>query len=252
MTMCDIISKRRDYSGSDTCLLIRKRFVYLDAPLKIESKEEMKKAKEEAEIDEKQKEILEMVAQANREAEQIIIQAQQQAQQFILQAQEEYNNIIQQANEQAKKLLEETVNELQLSKLQTQDRLKKLLESFEKTFDELLSNYAERLTNISEILVEKFLEKQIDPEVTKRKLEKVLAHVIGATRVKLHINPEDIKLLDQNLISEIKSKGYEIIPNDSVSYGVIAETDLGTIDTTLKFQFALLDEIFEEVFKTEK
>lgn len=233
-------------------MLIRKRFVYLDAPFKIESKEETKKTKEETEINEKQKELLEMVAQANREAEQIIIEAQEQAQKIILQAQEEYNNVIQQANEQAKKILEETVNELQASKLEMQDRLKKILESFEKAFDELLSNYAEKLTNISEILVEKFLEKQIDPEVTKRKLEKVLAHVIGATRVKLHINPEDTKLLGQNLISEIRSKGYEIIPNDSVSYGVIAETDLGTIDTTLKFQFALLDEIFEEVFKTER
>lgn len=233
-------------------MLIRKRFVYLDAPLKIASTEEVKKNKEEIEVNEKQKEIIEMVAQANKEAELMIAEAKNQAERLIIQAQEEYNNILQQANEQTKKLLEETVNELQIQKAQTKERLKKIIESFEETFDGLLSNYAEKLTNISMVLLEKLLEKQIDPELTKRKLEKVLSHVVGATRVRIQINPEDAKLLDEELLEEIKSKGYEIIPNDSVAYGVIAETDLGTINTTLKFQFALLDEIFEEVFKTEK
>ncbi|MCX7654113.1 MAG: FliH/SctL family protein [Fervidobacterium sp.] len=233
-------------------MLIRKRFVYLDAPLRIEAKVDHLKTNESTQEDEKQKELMEMVARANKEAEQIVFQAQQKANEIILQAQEEYNKIIQQANEQAQNILEQTKQELQISKKQYQDRMIKILQSFENIFDELLSNYAEKLSNISSTLIEKFLEKQIDPEVTKRKLEKVLAHVIGATKVRIHINPDDLNLLEKDLINEIKSKGYEIVPNDSVSYGVIAETDLGTMDTTLKFQFTLLDEIFEEVFKTEK
>ncbi|MEN3043429.1 MAG: FliH/SctL family protein [Fervidobacterium sp.] len=189
-------------------MLIRKRFVYLDAPLKIEAKVDYSKTNESTQEDEKQKELMEMVARANKEAEQIVFQAQQKANEIILQAQEEYNKIIQQANEQAQNILEQTKQELQATKKQYQDRMIKILQSFENIFDELLSNYAEKLSNISSILIEKFLEKQIDPEVTKRKLEKVLAHVIGATKVRIHINPDDINLLEKNLIDEIKSKGY--------------------------------------------
>ncbi|MFN3328170.1 MAG: FliH/SctL family protein, partial [Fervidobacterium pennivorans] len=131
------------------------------------------------------------------------------------------------------------------------EKLSNILVSFDVSIQKMLDDFAERLTSISKVLVEKFLEKQIDDEVTKRKLIKVLTHIIGATKVKIRINPEDLKIIDSDILNEIRTRGYELIPDSSVSYGVITETDLGTIDTTLNFQFVLLDEIFEEVFRGE-
>ncbi len=232
-------------------LLIRKRYVYLDAPMKIESnKGQIEKEKQEENIRNEQ-ELLEMVARANKEAEQIVFSAQNQVQQMIQQAQEEYNKIIEEANKRSKEIIDNTVNEVEETKRELNERIKSILFSFETSFDNLLSMYSEKIATITKILVEKFLEKEIDSEVTKRKIEKVLSHVVGATKVKIHINPEDAKLIDQEILDEIRSKNYEVVLNDSVSQGVIVETDLGTIDTTLKFQFALLDEIFDEVFKQE-
>lgn len=236
--------------GVRITLLIRKRYVYLDAPFKIESKDEPK-TQIDTTFDEKQKELLEIISKANKEAENLISQAQEKANIIILQAQEEYNEILKQAQEQAQDIIKQAIAETELEKKIFFERLKKLIESFDSGIQEVLNDYAERLNNISKLLVEKFLEKEIDPEVTKRKLLKVLTHVIGAAKVKIRINPEDLKLLDYEILNELKSRNYEFVPDSSISYGVIAETDLGTIDTTLKFQFVLLDEIFEEVFKNE-
>ncbi len=232
-------------------MLIRKRYVYLDAPMKIESKNEQLEREEQGEINRKELELLEMVARANKEAEQVIYAAQNQAQQLIQQAQEEYNKIIEEANKKSREIIDNAINEVEATKKELNERIKSILFSFETSFDNLLSMYAEKIASITKILVEKFLEKEIDSEVTKRKLEKVLSHVVGATKVKIHINPEDAKLIYQEVMDEIRSKNYEVVLNDSVNQGVIVETDLGTIDTTLKFQFALLDEIFDEVFKQE-
>ncbi|MGC8820176.1 MAG: FliH/SctL family protein [Fervidobacterium sp.] len=231
-------------------MLIRKRFVYLDAPLKIELKNETQI--EETEIEnERQKQLLELIAQANKQAEQMVFDAKARADEIVLQAQQEYNQIINQATEQAQQIIEKTNLEVQRLKENMNGKILDIIKSFDENLNLLLSMYAEKMTSISKILVEKFLEKQIDPEVTKRKLEKVLSHVVGATKVKLHINPQDIAHIDEQTLREIKSRGYEILPNKDVQYGVIAETDFGSIDTTLKFQFNLLDEIFEEVFKEE-
>ncbi|MDM7320734.1 MAG: flagellar biosynthesis protein, partial [Fervidobacterium sp.] len=72
-------------------LIIKKRYVYLDAPLKIEDKATTSTTEEQVEQSkEKEKQLLEIVAKANREAEQIVLEAQNQAQQILLQAQEEY------------------------------------------------------------------------------------------------------------------------------------------------------------------
>lgn len=225
----------------------------MDAPLKIESKKENKSQKDidSINIEEKQKEILETIAKANKEAENLILQAQEQANSIIYQAQEEYNQILSQANDKAQQIIQETISEVEKEKREFSDRLSKILESFDASIENMLEEFAEKLTNISKVLIEKFLEKEIDPEVTKRKLLKILTHVIGATKVKIRINPQDLKVIDSAILDEIRARGYEIIPDTSISYGVVAETELGTIDSTLRFQFVMLDEIFEEVFKGE-
>lgn len=234
-------------------LIIKKRYVYLDSPLRMEEKRKLEADKNKDILQEQKKslseeEIVQMVANANREAEKIVEEAQQQAQSIILQAQEEYNRIVEEANQRSKELIEQLEKQKEIEIENLRKQIVRIVDTFEKSLSDAFAQYCEKLTAISSVLVEKFLEKQVDPEVTKRKLEKVLAHLAGSTKVKIHINPADAKLLDDETLNFIKEKGYEVVLNENVEYGIIAETDLGTIDATLKFQFALLDEIFEEIF----
>lgn len=234
-------------------LIIKKRYVYLDAPLKIEDKATTSTTEEQVEQSkEKEKQLLEIVAKANREAEQIVLEAQNQAQQILLQAQEEYNRIIEEANQKAFVISKEAEQSAQIMLTNLQTQIQNLLEGFEQQLDTFYNEYCEKLTSISLVLIEKFLEKNIDPEVTKRKIEKILTHLAGSTKVKIHINPKDAKLINEETLEYAKSKGYEIVLNDNIEHGVIAETELGTIDATLKFQFTVLEEIFDEVFKKEE
>ncbi len=229
-------------------LLIRKRYVYLDAPMKIENKTGEAQSENENQTGMTKEEILDMIAKANVEAQQIISTAESQASDIIRRAQEEYNMIVSQANQKAEELITQVEQEAMKSIDDLNSQLRKILNTFESSLDNLLDQHSEKITSISESLVEKFLETQIDKDVTKRKLKKVLSHLVSATKVKIRINPEDMKNLDEETISKIKEQGFDIISDPNVEYGVVAETDMGTVDTTLKFQLTLLDEIFEEVF----
>ncbi|WP_434475177.1 FliH/SctL family protein [Fervidobacterium islandicum] len=233
-------------------LIIKKRYVYLDAPLKIENKPDMPSEGKTEHEEQKEKQLLEIVAKANREAEQIVLEAQNQAQQILFQAQEEYNRIIEEANQKATLISQQAEQSAKNMLADFRAQIEQLLGSFEDEFNSFFNEYCEKLTSISVTLVEKFLEKNVDPEVTKRKFEKLLTHLAGSTKVKIHINPKDVKLIDEETLEYVRSKGYEIILNDKVDYGVIAETELGTIDATLRFQLTLLDEIFDEIFKKEE
>lgn len=235
-------------------MIIKKRYVYLDAPFKIDNKTEMEKIIEDQEknIEEKESEILQKVAQANKEAERIIIEAQSQAQMILNQAQDEYNKIIEQANEKATHIIQEAEARANTEIMNLNTRVKDIITSFENEMSLFLEEYCEKMSSISLILIEKFLEKYVDPEVSKRKFEKIISHLAGSTKVRIHINPKDAKLLDEETLNFAKTKGYEIVLNENVEHGVIVETELGTVDSTLRFQFTLLDEIFNEVFKNEE
>jgi len=233
-------------------LLIRKRYVYLDAPLKIENRIEEDKTRNVVQDEEKREKTLEMVAKANKEAERIISEARLQADKILDQAQEEYVYIISQANQSAEDIIAQAQEEAQKSIEAVNKQLQTILDTFEKALNNLLDLYSEKMTSVSERLAEKFLEKEIDSDVTKRKLKKVLSHLVSATKVKIRINPNDMRSLEEEIINRIKSQGFELISDPAVESGVVAETDIGTIDTTLNFQLTLLDEIFEEVFNINK
>ncbi|HCI29902.1 MAG TPA: FliH/SctL family protein [Fervidobacterium sp.] len=233
-------------------MLIRKRYVYLDAPLKIENRIEEDKTRNVVQDEEKREKTLEMVAKANKEAERIISEARLQADKILDQAQEEYVYIISQANQSAEDIIAQAQEEAQKSIEAVNKQLQTILDTFEKALNNLLDLYSEKMTSVSERLAEKFLEKEIDSDVTKRKLKKVLSHLVSATKVKIRINPNDMRSLEEEIINRIKSQGFELISDPAVESGVVAETDIGTIDTTLNFQLTLLDEIFEEVFNINK
>ncbi|WP_448377049.1 FliH/SctL family protein [Fervidobacterium sp.] len=232
-------------------MIIKKRYVYLDAPFKIDNRTEEEAKVDEKNLKERENEILQMVAQANKEAEKIVTEAQNQAQMILSQAQEEYNKIIEEANAKATQILQEAEQTMLKEIENANTQIKNIITSFEQLMTSFFGQYCEKLASISTVLIEKFLEKNVDPEISKRKFEKIVAHLAGSTKVRIHINPRDAKLLDEETLKFVKLKGYEVVLNENVEHGVIAETDLGTIDSTLKFQFTLLDEIFDEIFKGE-
>lgn len=87
-------------------MIIKKRYVYIDAPLKIEVEKHLEAAEEERFVSSREKELMEIVAKANKEAEAIILEAKRQANEILQQAQEEYNKLINQANEQVRQIVE--------------------------------------------------------------------------------------------------------------------------------------------------
>jgi len=234
-----------------TGLIIKKRYVYIDAPLKIEVERHPEGAEEERFVSSREKELMEIVAKANKEAEVIILEAKRQANEILQQAQEEYNKLINQANDQVKQIIETAELEKNAMLAEFNQRLDELLQGFERALDDVLQAYSTKLLHLVRVLVTKFLEREVDPELTKRKLDKVIVHLVNATKVKIRINPDDMKLLPPELLQEIKLKGFEIVSDPTIKNGVIAETDIGTIDTTLDFQLAMLDEIFEEISVSE-
>ncbi|ONN26632.1 flagellar export/assembly protein [Thermosipho affectus] len=225
-------------------MIIKKRYVYIDTPQVINKKNvEEKKEKEEV-----------------KQQADIIKNAQKKANEIIEKAQKKANEIIEKAKKDAQKILDESIREKEnlinsqkkatyesISKLN--ERINFLIQKFDENILKIVEQFENDLFQLTKIIISKILEKEIDEEITKRKLNKILTHIAGMKNVKLYLNPEDIKLLDPNIISQLNNKGIEIIEDSKVQFGVIAETEIGNINTDLKFQMKLINEIIDEVLK---
>ncbi len=232
-------------------MIIKKRNVYLDAPYVVKSQE--KKAEIKIEENNKTEEIAkEIIENARLEANMIIENAQNESQQIIINTQNEANMILQGAQEQAKEILNKAQKQSEELIIELNAKVNNLTDEFNNAINELIDMFASKLTTITKIVVEKFLEKEIDENVTERKMKKVLDHIVGSNKVIIRINPQELKLISNETLESAKMKGINILPDSSIKNGVIAETASGNIDTTLNFQFTLLDEIFEGVLGPEE
>ncbi len=231
-------------------MIIKKRNVYLDAPYILKSEEKTTPKKDETQNTEEL--AAQIIKNAQQEASAIIEQAQNQAQQIIFSAQSEAEMILQESQERAKEILNNAKTESEQLITELNSRINAIAESFGSAINDLVDIFAEKLTTVTKIVIEKFLEKEIDEKVTERKMRKVLDHIVGSNKVILRINPQELKLISDEVLESAKIKGITIVPDTTIKSGVIAETTSGNIDTTLNFQFTLLDEIFEGVLGPEE
>ncbi|ABR31119.1 flagellar export/assembly protein [Thermosipho melanesiensis] len=227
-------------------MIIKKRYVYIDTPQTINEKKIEKSSENNLKILEEQKRIIE---EAKRKADEIINQAKQKASEIIEIAKQKSENIKKEAIKEKEELITTQKQSIENMVKTLNERINFLAKKFEETIDKTTKKIENDLLEITKIIVTKLLEKEIDEETTKRKLNKILTHIIGMKKIKLYINPDDLKLLDEDILSNLRNKGIEIIEDSNVQYGVVAETEMGNINTDLKFQMKLINEIIDEVLK---
>ncbi|QTA37241.1 flagellar export/assembly protein [Thermosipho ferrireducens] len=227
-------------------MIIKKRFVYLDVPEIINTKNTLK-TKEEKE----EKEFEKIIQKAQEKANEIILSAQQEAMKIIKDAEKKSNEILNNARNTADEIIASKENEKETFIKQLKTQIDNITKEYENKLNENIETIIKSLKEIIELVIFKFLETQIDSSVTERKLRKILDHIIAMNKVKIFLNPEDIKILPEDLLSSIKDKGIEIIESTQVDNGVIVETESGIINTSLSFQKKLLQEMIEEVLKNE-
>ena len=230
-------------------MIIKKRFVYIDTPQLIKDDEKITKITKEEDSTENLKK--EIINKAKKDASKIISDAKNEAGEIINSAKKEAEQIKEQVLKEINGLKEEQTLKLQEEFEKFKENLQKIVNSFDKELQKSVENLSENILKVFKIIVFKLLEKEIDDEVTLRKLNKILTHLVGMKNVKLYMNPKDISLLDDEIISSFRTRGIEVIEDEKVQYGVVAETDMGTINTDLNFQMKLVNEIIDEVLNNE-
>ncbi len=118
-------------------------------------------------------------------------------------------------------------------------RLKRLLENLENEIEHHVLSLERPVFELVKAIAEKVIHREISqgPEVLIACIREALAHVVEQSRVKLHLNPEDIEYMEavmQELSVEFsKLKDFDLVPDDNVSRGgCLLETDFGLIDAT--------------------
>ncbi|MDK2839292.1 MAG: flagellar assembly protein FliH [Thermosipho sp. (in: thermotogales)] len=231
-------------------MIIKKRYVYIDTPQLIKS-ENVEKNKDLPSEDNKeiQKDIL--LEEAKKEAAKIVNEAKTNAKNIIESAKKEAEEIKNRALEEISQIKNKELEEINQKINNLNQKIISISNNFEEKLEKKVNELSNEMLYLIKTIIQKFLEKEIDVGVTKRKLEKVLMHIIGMKNVKLYLNSEDIKLLDEETLNHLRYRGIEIIEDNNVHSGVIAETESGTINTSLNFQIKLINEIIDEVLNNE-
>ncbi|OAG28165.1 FliH/SctL family protein [Thermodesulfatator autotrophicus] len=123
-------------------------------------------------------------------------------------------------------------------------RLSALLSSIEREIEGHVLALEPQLFLMVKTIVSEIIrhEVSLNPEVIKTSLREALSHVVDQTRVKIHLNPDDMEFIEDIMFSVKEEfsrlKDFEIVPDTNVGRGgCILETDFGLIDATLERRF---------------
>ncbi len=118
-------------------------------------------------------------------------------------------------------------------------RLKDLVQSLEGEIERHVLALEGPVFELVKVIAEKVIQREISlgPEVLTTCIREALTHVVEQSRVRLHLNPEDIEYMDevlQELSGEFsKVKDFELVPDENVARGgCLLETDFGLVDAT--------------------
>jgi len=219
-------------------VIIKKRQLFIDSPYI---------ANRVAKLTEDPMELL-------KKAEQQLKEAQEQAKKIVESAQLQAQTIVDEAKEQAKKIVESAKKE----SLVIQNQIKtstELLEKIVKKFnEELRSKITEISNSLSETvfeLVRKITYREIDKVDYQKKIEEILAKIIGMNNVKVTVNQSDFETFPQ-IMEKLKALGIEVVKSTKLQRGdVLVDTELGVIDATKGYLLKVTSQLFEEVFGSD-
>ncbi len=118
-------------------------------------------------------------------------------------------------------------------------RLKDLVQGLEEEIERHVLALEKPVFELVKLMAEKVIHKEISlgPQVLTACIREALTHVVEQSRVRLHLNPEDVEYMEevlQELAGEFsKVKDFELVPDENVARGgCLLETDFGLVDAT--------------------
>tara|TARA_Y100001934_G_C12191067_1_gene696432 strand:- start:85 stop:750 length:666 start_codon:yes stop_codon:yes gene_type:complete len=183
--------------------------------------------------------------EARSEAKEIKERAQQEAEQLLEQARQQAQELQEQAREEGYQTgRSEGVSELSEAVAEASSRLR-----------QVETQLTSQLTQVTIAIARKILgrELQSSPEMVVKIVQNALSEKARQRQeISLRVNPEDFEVIRENKaqLLEVLSRAKEIsIREDSEveRFGVVIETDAGTIDAQLDSQLAIFERVLQNL-----
>ena len=183
--------------------------------------------------------------EARSEAQEIRQRAQAEAKQVLEQARQEAEELREQARQEGYQTgRSEGVSELTETVAQASARLK-----------QVESQLTSQLTEVAITIARKILGKELEssPEMVVNIVQNALSEKARQRQeISLRVHPDDLELIRENRaqLLEVLSRAKEISireDSDVERYGVVIETDAGTIDAQLDSQLAIFEKVLQNL-----
>jgi flagellar assembly protein FliH len=147
------------------------------------------------------------------------------------------------------KKLEEDLKAEYQQKLQN---IESFFKNLDKELQDLVLNLDKEILKLALDIAQKMVLKEIekDPLIPLNLIKEALNYIAEGIEIKVKVNPEELKFLEENLFKYISpSKKVKLIPDESISKGgIFIETSLGVIDATFEKRW---QKLLEELLKDE-
>ena len=229
-------------------MVIKKRYVYIDAP-HVARTRKLTNSSDGIAIQGNPDSVIE---ETRQKAKKILDDARRKADEIIKNAKTEAKKLEDDTNDKSGKILENSQKMAEKQIKETNERIKSINNSYKEQVDSCIEKVTDDLSPVLKEFIKKILLKNLDDGLTERKLKEVLTRFVGMKKIRIRINPEDIKLISEETLNCVKQNNFEFIPDSKINGGIIAETDLGIIDMSKDFQTREINDILDEVFANEK
>lgn len=222
-------------------MIIKRHLIYVDA--KAVKKIGLRSDEKESKGDE-------IIQKARAEAQRILENAKKEAGEILSGAQNEAQKILEDAKARADEIVNSAKAEID-AKLSEIEALKARISSFSERLNESLKELSEQLTDealpVFKIIYRKILEKDLDEDLAKRRIESALEKIFHSDGVVLKISPKDAERLS-DVIEDLKSQGFGVQIDPDLSEGdVLVETKRGVVDKTTSFRWKMIEDVLDEI-----
>ncbi len=221
-------------------MIIKRHLIYVDAKTVKKIGREPEKKNEEDEI----------IQKAKAEAQKILENARKEADEILKDAQDKAQKILEDAKVKADEIVNSSKSEIDARLAEIED-LKSHISSLGKRLDDSLKDLSERLADASlpvfKVIYRKILEKDLDEDLAKRRIESALEKIFHSDGVILKISPRDVERLS-GVMDNLKSQGFDVQIDPNLSEGdVLVETKKGVIDKTTSFRWKMIEDVLDEI-----
>lgn len=183
-------------------------------------------------------------------------QARSEAQDIRDKAESEAQKLLEEARLEADKLREEARQEgYEAGRSEGVSELTEMVATGSARYKQVEEQLTSQLTGVAIAIARKILGKELelDPKLVVKIVQNALSEKARQRQeISLRVNPEDLEIIRENKaqLLEVLSRAKEISireDSDVERYGVIIETDAGTIDAQLDSQLAIFERVLQNL-----